>query len=468
MQVYRSETCKSLDETRNTSQKRKKMSQEINLREDSHDKGEWPNTASIPSLPLSRNRPRRDEVGNEDAQVAEHRESHECIAAAGSQPMNSDSEQTSQNDGSANKHSQKPSTSKPPSNSSRRQWRGASAWKDRLTELAHYRKIHGHCNVPQRYSKNPKLGAWVGTQRKQYKLRLEGKKSAMTLSHIQQLESLNFEWNCSGATWEERLSELANYRKIHGHCNVPMAYRYSQKSELATWVGTQRNNYKLHLKGNLSCMTPFRIQKLESLDFVWDSHSAARQERLSELADYRKIHGNCNVPRNYSENTKLATWVGTQRNNYKLHLKGEKSHLTLLHIQELKSLGFEWDTDVATWEGRLRELADYRKIHGHCNVPAKYGENAKLANWVTNQRSHYRLHVKGKTSQMTRPRIQALESLSFEWKPSISGRKRISKKSNLDGDARRAHKEPANSKRGADSRLETAPCNEMFRATGYH
>jgi hypothetical protein len=31
---------------------------------------------------------------------------------------------------------------------------------------------------------------------------------------------------------------------------------------------------------------------------------------------------------------------------------------------------------------RLSELADYRKIHGHCNVPAKYSENTKLGNWV--------------------------------------------------------------------------------------
>jgi hypothetical protein len=25
----------------------------------------------------------------------------------------------------------------------------------------------------------------------------------------------------SGSSWEERLSELADYRKIHGHCNIP-------------------------------------------------------------------------------------------------------------------------------------------------------------------------------------------------------------------------------------------------------
>ncbi len=60
------------------------------------------------------------DVGSEDAQaqVADHRESYEGIAAAAaaSHPMNSDSEQTSRNGGSANTNSQKLPNSKPPSN----------------------------------------------------------------------------------------------------------------------------------------------------------------------------------------------------------------------------------------------------------------------------------------------------------------------------------------------------------------
>jgi hypothetical protein len=51
---------------------------------------------------------------------------------------------------------------------------------------------------------------------------------------------------------------------------------------------------------------------------------------LSELVDYRKIHGHCNVPRN-SKNIKLAMWVKKQR-----------------------SLGFEWSC-VTIWEDRLGE-----------------------------------------------------------------------------------------------------------------
>ncbi len=71
------------------------------------------------------------------------------------------------------------------------------------------------------------------------------------------------------------------------------------------------------------------------------------------------------------------------------------------------------------WEDRLSELAEYRKIHGHCNVPQIYSDNLKLGQWVAHQRSNYKFHVKRKTSSTTPSRIQALESLSFEWKPSI-------------------------------------------------
>jgi hypothetical protein len=140
---------------------------------------------------------------------------------------------------------------------------------------------------------------------------------------------------------------------------------------------------------------------------------------LSELADYRKIHGHCNVPQNYSENAKLGTWVGTQRTQYKLHLEGKTSHMTNFRIQDLESVGFEWGVLISAWEGRLSELADYRKIHAHCNVPTRCTENAKLGNWVGTQRTQYRFYQEGKPSLMTSSRIQALESLGFEWKPSI-------------------------------------------------
>jgi hypothetical protein len=250
-------------------------------------------------------------------------------------------------------------------------------------------------------------------------LHLKGKTSAITLHRIQTLESLGFEWGIRGAacTWEDRLSQLANYRKVHGHSNVPQ--RYSENAKLGTWVTNQKQQYRLHLKGETSLITLPRIEALERLGFEWGSRGATCtwDYRLSELADYRKLHGHCKVPKKYSENAKLGMWVATQKYQYSLHLKGKTSAMTLLRIEELESLGFEWGGRHATctWDYRLSELADYRKVHGHCNVPQKYNENAKLGTWVATQRRQYRLHLKGKTSAITLPRIEALERLGFEW-----------------------------------------------------
>jgi hypothetical protein len=99
-------------------------------------------------------------------------------------------------------------------------------------------------------------------------------------------------------------------------------------------------------------------------------------------SQYRKIQGHCNVPYRYSENTQLADWVRNQRKQYRLQQGGKTSSMTLTpsRVQELESLGFKWDRygAPAIWEDRLSELADYRKIHGYCNVPQQYSKNSKL------------------------------------------------------------------------------------------
>jgi hypothetical protein len=507
------------------------MSQVIDLCEDSgDDDGEWPNTASVPSLPLFGKRPRDKEESFDDAHlrnengpgnknatgsaafvieqlanevdvslhkkrrgvvrseasvkndaaglcmhilkgvhateqdvsehshVTDHRESHASIAAASSHPMNSDSEQTSGNDGSTNTNSQKLLTLKPLSNSS-----GVSVWENRLNELAEFRKIHGHCNVPQKSS--AKLGNWVDNQRSQYRLHRDGKMSSITLSRIQELESLGFKWDRYFAAWQDRLSELADYCKEHGHCNVPKGY--SKNTKLATWVSRQRCNYRFYQEGKISSMTPFRLQKLESMGFDWGVCATPWENRLSELTDFRKKHGHCNATKMNSENTKLANWVAYQRCQYKAKLKGKKSHMTLSRIQELESLGFDWRVCATPWEDHLSELADFRKKHGHCNVPQNWGEKNKLGGWVNAQRSHYKFHLEGKRSQMTLPRIQALESLGFEWKTSRWG-KETRKQPSLDDYTRCAHRKPANSRQGASSQLDTATSNVILRATGYY
>jgi hypothetical protein len=80
---------------------------------------------------------------------------------------------------------------------------------------------------------------------------------------------------------------------------------------------------------------------------------------LSELADYRKIQGTAMFLENYSENTKLAKWVTTQRREYRL---SEKEIIYDLPYPGIGKLGFRWGWLPPAGRDRLSELADYRKI----------------------------------------------------------------------------------------------------------
>lgn len=108
-------------------------------------------------------------------------------------------------------------------------------------------------------------------------------------------------------------------------------------------VKRQRYQYKLRQAGQQSTLVASRVQVLEDVGFVWDSHAALWEERLNELKDYRRVNGHCNVPSTYPKNKQLSTWVKCQRRQYRLTGKGKSSNLTEERIAALDDLGFVWD-----------------------------------------------------------------------------------------------------------------------------
>ena len=73
-----------------------------------------------------------------------------------------------------------------------------AAWKEKIVELRKYRAQHGHTLVPSSFKPNPHLATWVKCQRRQYKLYLEGKSSAMNPKRIAELEKEGFVWEIRG------------------------------------------------------------------------------------------------------------------------------------------------------------------------------------------------------------------------------------------------------------------------------
>jgi hypothetical protein len=68
------------------------------------------------------------------------------------------------------------------------------------------------------------------------------------------------------------------------------------------------------------------------------------------------------------------------------------------------------------WEERSKDLQQYLKEHGDCNVPTLYMPNKRLATWVKCQRRQYKLFCDGTTSTMNLDRINGLNRMGFTWK----------------------------------------------------
>ena len=185
---------------------------------------------------------------------------------------------------------------------------------------------------------------------------------------------------------------MVAYRQQYGDCLVPQ--RYSDK-QLANWVWGQRGLKKTDK------LEAARVQRLDELEFSWDPKDESWEEMFDRLAQYKQKHGDCLVPRGYSDK-KLNGWVKTQRT---LRNSGK---LEAARVQRLEGFGFVWDPHGESWEKMFGRLVAYKQKHGDCLVTSTYGDK-KLGAWVHVQR---RSKNSGK---LEATRVQRLEELGFMW-----------------------------------------------------
>ncbi|MEO5362760.1 MAG: Helicase associated domain protein [Magnetococcus sp. DMHC-8] len=198
----------------------------------------------------------------------------------------------------------------------------AILWEEMFAALAEFRRQYGNCLVPESYPDNNQLAWWVVAQRKAYKT------GQLEPERVERLNALGFFWDPLEVQWYEMFLALVHYREQFGHCLVT---RGTGDPRLFSWVATQR---QARLHGHLS---PVRIERLNSLGFVWDQKEVVLEEMLLELAAFKQAHGHCNVPVPWPKNPALGLWVQFQRQEYK------KEHLDPKRIQRLEALGFVWE-----------------------------------------------------------------------------------------------------------------------------
>lgn len=155
-------------------------------------------------------------------------------------------------------------------------------WDTRFDELVAFKEANGHCNVPNSYVQNKKLGSFVKKQREDYRKKMSGKKSPMSETRIQKLEGIGFQWVISKKTvdqsadsWNQRLEDLRVFKEQHGHCFVPREYPENQA--LAYWCERQRQDYRNISRGKPTKMTEERIAILQQVGFQWDGKISAQR-----------------------------------------------------------------------------------------------------------------------------------------------------------------------------------------------
>jgi hypothetical protein len=139
--------------------------------------------------------------------------------------------------------------------------------------------------------------------------------------------------------WMDRFQELVEFYQKEGHFNVP----YKSNTTLFQWVKRQRHQFKLRSMGEHSNLTIERIQQLDKIGFVWNSHLAAWNDKFQELKEFKLIHGHCFVPCSYKGSSKLSTWIKRQRRQYRKFMAGQSSTLDAARIDKLENLGLVWD-----------------------------------------------------------------------------------------------------------------------------
>jgi hypothetical protein len=205
-------------------------------------------------------------------------------------------------------------------------------WQEMYEQLKKYHAENGDADVPSRWKQNPKLASWVAAQR-------ERRKAGMIPNgQTRLLDELGFSWKQhERGSWEDRLAEVAEFKEKNGHCEIPL--NFPENPKLGHFVNAMRTQWK---NGRLSAD---RLAKLEAVGFVWKS--AAKIEvvegitvkwmaRFNELLQYKKIHGNFDIPGEWSENPSLGRWVARQRFG---KLKGK---LKPAHEKILEQNGFNW------------------------------------------------------------------------------------------------------------------------------
>ena len=164
-------------------------------------------------------------------------------------------------------------------------------------------------------------------------------------------------------------------------------------AKLGVWVGNQRQRKHLLQKE--------KVQRLDSLGFIWDVLEYTWELRFSEYVKFLKANPNTEITEKNSSK-KLKNWVSVTRKN--------KDQINIDKKKRLDAIGFVWDPLKHKWNQnylQLQLLVDISEGKFH---EIDLSGNVELQSWVRTQR---RQREKG---EMEPWKIVKLDAIGFDWR----------------------------------------------------
>ena len=260
-------------------------------------------------------------------------------------------------------------------------------WRLHYNALKRFYDRESHSIVPKDYLDGKvKLGGWVNAVRT--------KRSELSNKRLQQLSEVDFVWDTKIHQWENNFKLLETFFRDNNHSDVPSAHQAGGVA-LGTWVVHQR---KRKSKGT---MPSWQEEKLDLLDFIWDTLGSKWDKAFSYLENFFEENGHLQVPDGYRVNDfALRAWVKDQRKNW--------DSLDLSRKKRLLGLGFQTDPYEEQWNASFEIYKKYLSSGGSLEVPAQHHfEGINLGSWLNSQRQRF------KKGLLSDHRLTLLNSVGF-------------------------------------------------------
>jgi hypothetical protein len=281
------------------------------------------------------------------------------------------------------------------------------SWDESFQALVEYEQQHGDCNVPARYKKDPALTHWIYRQKRNTMLTLEQRNKLNQLEFASNPspksssgETLdNRSSNLNDVKWEQSFDCLLEFKRKSGHCNTPSTGPSTTK--LGRWANRQRVSYRIGV------LKTERAKKLNAVGFSWSPGRNSRRKAFSETVVRHSDPDDVMLRKKSSArlNGLSFAWKtnGVERGKSSLSetVKGTRSTATF----------------NAKWGEMLDGLLEFKRKHGHYNVPTCGANLTILGTWVNNQRVNYRKGV------IKPERVKKLNAVGFTWNVPSAGRR---------------------------------------------